>query len=535
VSELISSAERRKDLLKHLILQLHRGQAPAQVRSELVRLLGEVPYGEVVEAEQELIAGGVPAEEVLKLCDVHAEALQGVVSIGGAKKPPPGHPAHTFARENDALDWELQLLEKAYGALAALPDGADASGPLAEVRGRFNALSDVEKHYLRKENLLFPYLEKHGITGPPKVMWGKHDETRALLRAAHLALGGAAGVSAGAARAMLEGALRPASAAVAGMIDKERRILLPMCLDTLLEEEWVEIARQEPEIGFCLYDPPAWRPAGEAAAAAEGPAPGGRIRLPTGSFSPEELHAVLSAIPFDLTFVDRDDKVRYFTQGKERIFARNRAILGREVQYCHPPSSVAVVERILGGFKAGTHDQAAFWIELKGRFIHIEYFALRGEQGQYLGCLEVSQDLTAKRALTGEQRLLSWEGAPPKPAHAAPAPAAAPPQGSAPAPVHDHSGGHDHLPASAAGSERPAWAAAAAVVATIDARPTLAAGGHPIAEVLAALQRLGPGEVLELLTPFVPGPLHERAQAMGFRAASAADGPALVRTWFAKA
>jgi DUF438 domain-containing protein len=132
------------------------------------------------------------------------------------------------------------------------------------------------------------------------------------------------------------------------------------------------------------------------------------VQLPSGSFLPVELAAMLNSIPFDLTFVDADDRVRYFTQGKERIFARSRAILGRQVQHCHPPASVDVVERILAAFRAGRQDRASFWIELKGRFISIEYFALRDPAGAYLGCLEVSQDLTEKRALQGQQRLLSW-------------------------------------------------------------------------------------------------------------------------------
>ena len=133
-----------------------------------------------------------------------------------------------------------------------------------------------------------------------------------------------------------------------------------------------------------------------------------RIQLPSGSMTPSELTAILNTIPFDLTFVDKDDTVRYFTQGRERIFTRTRAILGRKVQLCHPPSSVHIVEQILKDFKAGTQNHAPFWINLKGRFIHIEYFALRDEKGEYLGTLEVSQDLTGKRELEGEQRLLSY-------------------------------------------------------------------------------------------------------------------------------
>ncbi|HHM23735.1 MAG TPA: DUF438 domain-containing protein, partial [Bacteroidetes bacterium] len=162
------------------------------------------------------------------------------------------------------------------------------------------------------------------------------------------------------------------------------------------------------EIGYCLVAPEErWEVAVERGEP-EITADQERIQLPSGSFTPKELNAILNTIPFDLTFVDKDDTVRYFTEGRERIFARSRAILGRKVQRCHPPSSVHIVERILSDFRSGRENRAAFWINMKGRFIHIEYFALRDENGEYLGTLEVSQDLTEKRKLTGEQRLLNY-------------------------------------------------------------------------------------------------------------------------------
>jgi DUF438 domain-containing protein len=193
------------------------------------------------------------------------------------------------------------------------------------------------------------------------------------------------------------------------MTDREENILLPMSLDTLDELEWWEIARQSDEYGFCLVEPgEGWRPASAPAASPAEAAANGKIRLPTGTLGVKELEAILNALPVDATFVDADDRVRYFTFGHERVFARSRAVLGRKVQYCHPPSSVETVDRILGAFRAGTKDRADFWIQLRGRFVHIEYVALRDAAGAYLGCLEVTQDLTEKRALTGEQRLLSW-------------------------------------------------------------------------------------------------------------------------------
>jgi hypothetical protein len=409
MSELIDNGARgRKDLLKHLILQLHVGAAPAQVQKQLVRMLGQVPYGLVVEVEQELMEDGMPPEEVTRLCHLHGAALQGAIDLSTAPAAPAGHPAHTFHLENDALAAELAALDAAAAELDEMRDGDAPGEALLAVRARLNALTDVEKHYLRKEHLLFPYLEKHGITGPPKVMWGKHDETRALLRGAMEALAASPG-NAAEARAVLDLAVRPAAQAIRDMIDREENILLPMSLETLDELEWWEVARQSAEIGFCLVDPSdGWRPASVPAPAQAGEEPGDRIRLPTGSFTARELEAILDALPLDATFVDAEDRVRYFTGGAERVFARSRAVLGRKVQHCHPPSSVDTVDRILDGFRSGRQDRAAFWIDMRGRFVHIEYRALRDAGGAYLGCLEVTQDLTARRALVGEQRLLSW-------------------------------------------------------------------------------------------------------------------------------
>jgi uncharacterized protein len=408
MSELINNAKQRRDLLKHLIQQLHHGEAPGVVRSQLARLFGEVPYHEVVAVEQELIAEGMPTQEVLSFCDLHSAALRGKIDQAGSKTPPPGHPVDTFKKENRAIEWELKLLDELYNEIKLVATDAQISVLLSKARIHFNALADVNKHYRRKENLVFPFLEKHGITGPPTVMWGKHDETRELLKAADEALRIEQVVSANEARTLVELVFKPATGSIAEMIYKEEQILFPMCMDTLTEQEWYQVYRQSLEIGYCLLDPSEeWQPQ-EDTVAAYVEEPGERVQLPSGSLMPEELTAILNTIPFDLTFVDKDDTVRYFTQGRERIFDRNRAILGRKVQMCHPPSSVHVVEKILEDFKSGKENRSPFWITMKGRFIHIEYFALRNKQGDYLGTLEVSQDLTDKRALTGEQRLLSY-------------------------------------------------------------------------------------------------------------------------------
>jgi DUF438 domain-containing protein len=408
VSKNIDNSQFRKAKLKELILKLHAGESQDRVKQELVVTLGTIPYGEVVEVEQELLEEGLPQEEVLKLCDIHSAVLEGNVDLSASKSIPEGHPVDVLIQENKAL---AAVLEETNARLAALDqlDEAEVPATTLELTALFNQLIDVDKHYLRKEYLVFPYLEQQGVTGPPKVMWGKHDEIRDLLKGS-LEVLKTPGITKEELLASTEIVLQPAVKGVADMIVKEEEILLPMLMDALSDADWYEIQKQSLEFGYCLYDPPVeWAPPGvKAASPAAIRQQAGRIELPTGSFSAEDLLAILNTLPVDITFVGSDDKVKYFSQSSERIFQRNRAILNRDVRHCHPPASAHIVDKILEDFKSGRQTRAPFWINMRGRMIHIEYFALRNDEGAYLGTLEVSQDLTGYRALEGEQRILSY-------------------------------------------------------------------------------------------------------------------------------
>ena len=399
----------KRDLLKHMILQLHKGEAPEEVRVRLIELLKSIPYNEVVHVEQELINEGLPEQEVLKFCDIHTQVLEGHIDQSGAREIPVGHPVDTFKRENKELLKIVSTLNRFYEKISGRAD-LDLETYLIQLKAFFNNLMDVEKHYMRKENLLFPYLEKYNITGPPKVMWGKHDETRELLKIAQEGLGVRGTVDKEELETLIDLVLKPASSAVADMVMKEEEILFPMSMDKLSDEEWYQISQQSTDIGYCLYDPQKeWKPEGVD------PLPVSRVnegmlKLPTGKLSVPELIAFFNTLPVELTFVDSQDKVKFFSHGKKPIFNRNRAVIGRDVRLCHPPKSVHIVEEILSDFKTGKEDCASFWLEMKGIFVHIEYYALRDEQNKYLGTLEVVQDITDLRKIEGEQRLLSYSG-----------------------------------------------------------------------------------------------------------------------------
>lgn len=409
MSEIIDNSRQRKAKLKTLILRLHKGESQESIRNELLESLSNIPYGEVVEVEQELIEEGLPQEEVLKLCDAHSAVLKGNVDLSASKKIPSGHPVDILIQENKEL---LKVTEEAAQLINNIQEKSDDSlqANLLQLTTLFNNLIDVDKHYQRKEYLLFPYLEKKGITGPPKVMWGKHDEIRELIKGS-IEILKTPEITKDDIIASAEIILTPAITGVAEMVIKEEEILLPMALDNISDVEWWEIQKQSIEIGFCLYDPQIeWKPAGVSEEDINKIQKDGEsIQLPSGSFSAEEILSILNTLPVDITFVDKDDKVKFYSQSKDRIFQRNRAIINRDVRHCHPPASTHIVEKILEDFKSGKQDRAPFWIKMDEKLIHIEYFALRNKDGEYIGTLEVSQDLTEFRKLGGERRILSYK------------------------------------------------------------------------------------------------------------------------------
>jgi DUF438 domain-containing protein len=408
MSELINNSVERKKKLKDLILRLHNGDSEQEVKQQLMESLSKIPYGEVVEVEQELISEGLPESEILKLCDAHSAVLQGNVDLTTSKKVPDGHPVDVMLHENAELKRVISEIKLIIENIEK-SDEIDFENSVLKLRTLFNNLFDVDKLYQRKEYLLFPFLENQGITGPPKVMWGKHDEIRELIKGSieilqipdlkKIDLLGSA-----------EMILLPAVKGVFEMTIKEEEILFPMSLDKLTEADWYEIHKQSVDIGFCLYDPPVeWKPEwSNVSTLQEMNKNGGHIQLPSGSFSVEELLAILNTLPIDMTFVDKNDKVKYFSQGSERVFQRNRAILNRDVRLCHPPASAHIVEKIIDDFKSGKENRAPFWIKMGNKMIHIEYFALNGANGEYLGTLEVSHDVSVYRNLEGEQRILSY-------------------------------------------------------------------------------------------------------------------------------
>ncbi|KRQ87607.1 Hemerythrin HHE cation binding domain protein [Caloramator mitchellensis] len=403
MSEMINNREYRQKVLKELIMELHDGKPFEEVKAKFEKIFSGVAATEISEMEQALIMEGMPVTEVQRLCDVHAAIFKGTIEEIHKPNDPkdiPGHPVNTFFNENRAIE---KVLDKIRVEVENFKRNDSNENALSLVT-LINELWDIDKHYLRKENLIFPYLEKYGITAPPKVMWGVDDEIRGLIKESKRMLVNYEGN-----KDEVVAKIDEMMTKVDEMIFKEENILFPMTVDTFTEDEWVNIMEESDEIGFCLVEPIAkWVPERVNVEKAEKEdIQKGYVKFDTGILSIKELSTILNTLPFDITFIDKDDVVKYFSQGKERIFARTKAVIGRTVQNCHPPASVHIVNKMLSDFKEGRKDHEDFWINMGKMYVYIRYFAVRDENGEYLGTLEVTQNIKPIKELEGEKRILN--------------------------------------------------------------------------------------------------------------------------------
>lgn len=404
MSELINN---RQEQLKALIRSIHDGLPLADAKQRFKEEFGTITTEEITSMEQSLIQEGMPIEHVQKLCDVHAAVFDGAIAdIHKASELTAiaGHPAQVLRAENDLLqallDEEIRPYLGTYG---------DTNRLMLTIA--LERLSEVSKHYSRKENLLFPGLEKRGIDSIPKVMWGVDNEIRALIKESKALLSNREVET-----TKLDQTIRLMVEKVEDMITKENNILLPLLIDTLSLYDWILADEGADEIGYFLAPPSKrWADVQQQDGLKridldEDVAPTTTnhqdVAFDAGTLNPVELNSILNTLPLDMTFVDKDGHVKYFTQGTERIFERPKTILGRHVNMCHPPQSVHVVEEIVRRFETGEADHEDFWIRMKDFFVHIRYFAIRDQDGRFLGTLEVTQNIQPLRDLEGEKRLL---------------------------------------------------------------------------------------------------------------------------------
>lgn len=312
MSELINNREYRQKLMKEVIRELHEGKTVDEVKEKFSKVIEGVSPGEIAAMEAQLVKEGLPIEEIQRLCNVHAAVFKGSIEEIHHPEEIPGHPIYTMKEENKAIEEYIDNTLKANLEKFKEDDSKDNINDLIM---DLNLLWDIDKHYSRKENLIFPYLEKYGITTPPQVMWGVDDEIRALVKEVKLMLTDYRGNKEEVVKKIEEMAHE-----IKEMIYKEEKILFPMALETLTEDEWITIYRESDEIGYALIDPDTeWELKRVRISAEEDEevSTKGNIRFETGFLTPEEIESLLNSIPGDMTYVDKNDVVKYFSQGKD--------------------------------------------------------------------------------------------------------------------------------------------------------------------------------------------------------------------------
>jgi DUF438 domain-containing protein len=326
---------------------------------------------------------------------------------------PPGHPVDTFLLENQALRMRIGQMRAAIERLREHPRGEPFDAIVTELRQAQRDLACVEHHYLRKEGLLFPCLERYGITGPSTVMWGGDDQIRGRL----VLIGRRLQEYSQNLDELLDAAgmtIEPALEEMERAIVREERDLFPMALDTLSDEDWAGIWRRSVNFGWCLVEPREGYqpPVPPEPVPADDEAVGSGFVFPTGRLTADELRWIFPTLPLDFTFIDADDRVRFYSLGPDPIFSRIKTDLGQKVEDCHPAKSVPLVKRILADFRSGKLDVVDSWINHQGKFAHIRYFAVRNDAGQYVGTVEMVQDIKPLRELQGECRLAQYHASP---------------------------------------------------------------------------------------------------------------------------
>jgi len=425
---------KRVTALKNALRRLHEGADPKEVKEEIKEVLKDLRPWEIPVVEQELVKEGVRPEEIVALCDAHVElfkdALKGPKELDGI---PHGHPLKELLEENAEILKDAENLMLYARALLSSGDEGTIKEYVKAMNELTRKLFGVRTHYVKLQMLLYPYLERRGLTAVPRVLWVKEDQILARVKLL------AKRLRENAPKGELARIATDLANALIDMVYRENNILLPTAKALLSEGEWAAIALEMPSLGrygkgeegerkvkWVPKEAPKWPyelskedmiseevlpslPKEVRAVIGEAdtysPATGGSLSLSVGYLTLKELNAVLRTLPLDISFIDADDRLKYWSPG-ERIFPRTRTVIGRKVDYCHPPKSVHVVRRLIEEFKAGKRDSAEFWIRVNGRLIYIRYYPVRGENGEYLGTLEVVQDVTRIKGLEGEKRLL---------------------------------------------------------------------------------------------------------------------------------
>ena len=400
--------EAKKKLLKEIIRQLPEKANPEEIKEKFKDVLKNVSTKDIIKVEQELVKEGMPREELLKLCDVHMGIFAEQVQETELHLPK-GHPISIQIEEHRVLLERAEKLQTFIGMVEEACDSVYVGDVMTELQKMAEEFQDSEKHYLREENVIFPIAEKHGITEPPAIMWMEHDKIREIKKNFISLMKKWNSIRFEEFKKKLDEVGTPLCSLLPSHFYKENNILFPVTVQAATIDEWIEARKEFDEIGYCCFTPPEATVEMQVSKTVKTiSSTEENFTFENGNLSREEIEGILDSLPVDVSFVDRSDSLKYFNKAEKRIFVRTKSVLGRKVQMCHPQKSIRIVNKIIDSFKTGKKDSAEFWINMKDRLIHIRYFAVKDKSGNYLGTMEVTQDLTDIKKIEGEKRLLDW-------------------------------------------------------------------------------------------------------------------------------
>lgn len=371
-----------------------------QARDLMLKSFDSVTSQEFAICEQYLENKGISPEEIYEKMDQLVSLFDGLL-VHDKPDLEEGHPVGTYLNEVKAI---RDLLSK----MTSQVDNKFIKNVWLEI---YEDLSQINTHFARKQNQLYPLLERKGFDRPSKVMWTLENDIRDLIKEAGELLKNDQD------QAFLD-LQKEVIEMVEDMMVKEEEILYPTALDLISHEEFVHMRISDDEIGYCLIDKPKsfgkvendlMKDLANLLSKHGLTTQSGELDVSMGKLTLEQINLIFKHLQVDLSYVDENEIVKFYSDTKHRVFPRSAGVIGREVQNCHPRESVETVEEIIRAFKTGEQDQAEFWLEINGKFIYIIYNAVRDDQGQFRGVLEMMQDVTHIRALEGSQRLLSWQ------------------------------------------------------------------------------------------------------------------------------
>lgn len=398
MSEFTNHKANRVAQLTELFQQVIRGELNAEKLSTYQEVIDLTGPADVISVVDNLVKLQIPMPELKKGINKTLNLLNKSLQEFPYQTPIPGSFLDLLNQNNSQIDQRLKAIRP---LLKEINRHENNNQIKSQLKQKLTDLSVIDLHYQIKENILFPLIEKFlPDYRCLQVMWSFHDDIRRNLKEAIRILD--------APEFELKNLNRLCGDLffnIYAIKFREERILFPIISEIIPENELNILISESLEIGFPFVQPVLIPEENKVST----PDFSGEIDLKTGYLSAEQIRLIFNHLPVDITYVDENNRVKFFSTPEKRIFRRTNSIIGRDVKNCHPHESVHVVEKIVEAFRKGEKDKASFWIRMKGEFILIQYFAVRDEFGIYKGVVEVLQEITEIRNLQGEMRLLDWE------------------------------------------------------------------------------------------------------------------------------